>query len=199
MFFVGLFFQKQPSIFPTPTPETISMYWEGAGDTPSMAAYEQQGRYLRFTEFPVLVYMAFDVQWESALSDALEQINTVVPIQRTRDSTQADILISLVPDEQFRAATPCFAFQTEGCAVMRPVGIPGAANFSVIGHVWLNTDTEISHHHLLLHELIHALGLLVHSPFPEDVMYNGNDSFPATLSLQDCATLYHLYRLPAWD
>ncbi|KAB2906429.1 MAG: hypothetical protein F9K27_02165 [Anaerolineae bacterium] len=190
-FFIGL-------PFPTPTAETPIIYWDGAGDTPPMSAYEQDGRYLRFTEFPILVYMPFDSKWESALENALQQVSAMVPIRRISDSTQADILISLVSPEDFLAATPCLEHQTEGCAVIRPVGHPGHPGFTVIGHLWLNTATALPPHHVLLHELIHALGLLVHSPYPSDVMYNGNDAFPTTLSLQDRATLHQLYTAPAW-
>lgn len=172
-------------------------YWEGAGDTPAMSAYGQQGRFLRFTDFPIQVYMLPDEGWETALEHALLQLNEVLPIQRTTLSAQADILISVVAPEDFQAATPCLDFQTEGCAVIRPVG--QAEHFSVIGHVWLNTASPLPPKHLLLHELIHALGLLVHSPFPDDVMYNGSDSFPILLSPRDRATLLRLYTSPAWD
>lgn len=179
------------------TPEAPTTYWDGAGDTPGMTAYEQQGHFLRFTEFPILVYMLPDEMWESALESALLQLSEVLPIQRTTISDQADILISLVAPADFQAATPCLDFQTEGCAVIHPVRL--AENFSVIGHVWINTASPLPPQHLLLHELIHALGLLVHSPLPDDVMYNGSDSFPLLLSPRDRTTLRQLYTSPAWD
>jgi predicted Zn-dependent protease len=174
-------------------------YWEGAGDTPSMNDYQQAGGYLRFTEYPVRVYLELGAsdRWQLALTYALEQLAEVMPIIQTRQPSQADIFIDLVSANQLENRSPCDSFHQDACSQMIPIGEPTASNFRLISRIWLVEENHLPAEHLLLHELLHALGLLVHSPYPEDVLYNQADAYPISLSERDRATLIYLYTQPA--
>lgn len=184
------------AVDPTPTPD--EMYWEGAGDTPPMSSYEQGGGYLRFTEFPVRVYLnlSADARWEVALDDALDELSDLLPIVRTSKPAQADIFIEVLEKSRFDDLAPCDTQHQDACSLMRPIGQPDTPTFDLISRVWVHAAPTLPREHLLRHELIHALGLLVHSPYPEDVMYNGADAAPLRLSQRDRATLLYLYRQP---
>lgn len=174
-------------------------YWDGAGDTPSMNYYEQAGGYLRFTEFPVRVYLELGASdaWEQALDRALFQLRKVLPIIQTRVPSRGDIFIDLIPSEQFPYRAPCDDQHTDACSRMLPIADPGLSNFTLLSRIWIREETPLPAEHVLLHELMHALGLLVHSPHPDDVLFNGIDSTPIILSDRDRATLAYLYNQPA--
>jgi len=180
---------------------TILTYWDGAGDTPGMEYYRQGGAFLRFTELPVRVYLdrGTDATWQNALEHALQEINPVVPIAQTQQASQADILVEVLPRIRFDYRTPCYRLaHADACSQMYPIGQPNSARFHLYSRIWIRKDALLAPQHLVLHELLHALGLLVHSPYPEDVMYNGGvGSAPTALSPRDQATLARLYSEPA--
>jgi predicted Zn-dependent protease len=181
--------------------EENALYWEGAGDTPSMEDYAFEGHYLRFTEFPVGVYInpgAGEI-WQAALADAIEQVSEVVPLQATANAAEAQIIIRVVGTTYFERLTPCDGIHQDGCSQMIPLGQPGTSGFSLHSRVWIRRDTRLPVENVLLHELIHALGLLVHSPDPGDVMYNGTEAPVTRLSARDVATLVYLYEQPALE
>ena len=57
-----------------------------------------------------------------------------------------------------------------------------------------NNPVEVKH--TILHEIGHALGILGHSPYPEDMMYVPHQFGIGDLSPRDTTTLYWLYQLP---
>ena len=175
-------------------------YWQGAGDTPGMADYQIQGRYLRFSQFPIRVVLVTTVRadWEEAFHHALAEINVVVPVAEGTNVAEADIIVFVLPARFMPVFSPCDISLTDGCAVIRPLGLPDGEQFRPLGLVWLEAESDLPHAHLMLHEMIHAMGLLVHSPFPTDVMYDGEDSAVLTLSPRDRATLELLYGQPTW-
>src|SRR5574341_912839 len=124
------------AIGPTPAspPET---YWEGAGDTPSMSAYGQGGRYLRFTHFPVKVYLnrAKDRRWQSALDNAIDQLAAIVPLEQTPSPFGADLIILVLAPERFEQISPCNGHLKDGCSLMRPIGLPEDAGFRLMSWV----------------------------------------------------------------
>lgn len=182
----------------TPPPSLEDTYWDGAGDTLPMNAYAFSGAYLRFTDFPIQVYLGTRWgMWSQALEAALRELETVLPIQRATHRAQADILIQVLSDSAFARATPCQAIHQDACSQMFPSGEPSSGDFAVSSRVWIRAKTAHPPQGILLHELLHALGLLIHSPSWQDALYNGADSVPITLSARDRATLRYLYQQPA--
>lgn len=176
----------------TATPPAPVMYWEGAGDTPPMEAYANEGRYPRFDEVPIAVFLDAQAaaEWQQALDHSLAELQGVVPLRRGERA--APLQIRVLSPLQFWLLSPC-EWQTDGCGVLN-IGPNGPE-----GWVWVRENPSLPLEHLLLHEIIHALGLRVHSPHPGDVMYNGQDAAPTRLSPRDVATLRYLYQQPAWE
>jgi predicted Zn-dependent protease len=177
------------------------MYWEGDGSGITMEFYFEDGRYLRFYEFPVTVYYdPGDVTeganvWAYAFENALRELNQVVQIEATDDRENANIIISVVPPEQL--ATACVIREVgvlAGCASMGRIG--GATKPFVRGLAFVATD---SHNPVgvVLHELLHALGVVVHSPDPDDIMYFEETQIKK-LSARDLNTLRRLYDSPSY-
>lgn len=183
---------------PASPPDT---YWNGAGDTPGMEHYRQSGNLLRYSQFPVRVYLSPNTEsrWQQALSHAIQQLDPIVPVFRVSYPAQANLWITVLSPATFVSAAPCDTDHTDGCGGIYPIGLPGEPGFHVEGHLWIRADSPIPAQHLILHEMIHALGLLVHSPDPGDVMYNGSDAAPTMLSARDRATLLYLYQQPTWE
>ena len=202
LFAFGLVLSLIPgSVFPLlagdPTPDAApDTYWDGAGDTPGMPYYQQAGGYLRFTQYPVRVYLLSGDDWQSALNDALQQFQTVLPIQQTTILFEADIFIQLLSDEAFANRTACDMKHDDACSVIIPIGRPDDDRFRVISRIWIRRHTDLPRLHVMLHELLHALGLLIHSPFADDVLYNGAAA-STQLSARDRITLEYLYTQPA--
>jgi predicted Zn-dependent protease len=141
--------------------------------------------------------MGASVIWEQALEDALAQLGTVLPITRTHLPSKGNIFIDLIRTEQFPYRAPCDEQHNDACSRMLPMGDPASSNFTLLSRIWIRETTPIPAEHILLHELMHALGLLIHSPHPDDVLYNGADSTPVILSERDRTTLTYLYAQPA--
>jgi hypothetical protein len=79
------------------------------------------------------------------------------------------------------------------------LGIIYSANISIgisngMIHHKYNDPKEVQH--TILHEVGHALGLVGHSPFENDMMYVPHQYGITQLSQRDVATLRWLYRLP---
>ena len=182
---------------PTPPASPLDTYWNGAGDTPGMTYYRQSGGYLRFTQYPVRVYLLAGDAWQSVLETALQQLQTVLPVQQTSNLFEADIFIQLLSDERFENQTGCDVQHEDACSVMLPIGNPDSHHFRVLSRIWIRRNTGLPPLHVMLHELLHALGLLIHSPYPDDVLYNGSDAASIALSSRDRATLEFLYTQPA--
>lgn len=67
------------------------------------------------------------------------------------------------------------------------------------GEVWINRQMHGDKNVTLLHEVLHAMGVRVHSPFEPDVMYPvANFRNKAGLTERDINTLLLLYANPSY-
>lgn len=64
------------------------------------------------------------------------------------------------------------------------------------GRIHKQYDNDIEVYHTILHEIGHALGLLGHSPYPEDIMYTPHQYGNASLSANDKHSIQWLYKFP---
>ncbi|MBI5929998.1 MAG: hypothetical protein HY862_11855 [Chloroflexi bacterium] len=173
-------------------------YWDGNGDGTTMEYYYSNGRYWRFYEFPVTVYFESEGQdpiWDYAVKNAIAELNQVVEVERTDDERQADIVLKIVDAVQL--AKECEVsdiFVVAGCATFQTWGGSARPNFRGFAFVSTSAYYPIS---ATLHELIHALGIVVHSPDSSDIMYY-QETPNTTMSIRDINTLRRLYSSPSF-
>jgi hypothetical protein len=190
-----------PTRAPTLSPAQLAdTYWEGDGEG-SMWDYQfPDGSFARFTVFPINLWVGgyggveLTRQQEAVVDAAIQEINQVVPIQRVEDRLFAHISLWLMTDEQFNTYASCNHIEVAaGCTspIFTSVGI-------LINTVWLHA-TDDCFANTLLHELTHALGLLVHSPSRGDIMYFMQTCSEARYSQRDLNTLRALYAAPAYN
>lgn len=115
------------------------------------------------------------------------------------DSTRADVIVrwtDSVPPDVAPDLTPpnsCGGFTTidfdsTGFALAGPIHV----SLSVLSGSASAGQVQGCMRRLAIHELGHALGLLRHSPFPEDIMYGSPDSNAvSTFDRRTVETLYH--------
>ncbi len=173
-------------------------YWLGNGDGTSMELYYANGRYWRFYEFPVTVYFESEgneLIWDYAVKNAIAELNQVIEIERTNDERQADIVLKIV--DAIQLAKECEVsdiFVVAGCATFQTWGGSARPNFRGFAFVSTAAYYPIA---ATLHELIHALGVVVHSPNPDDIMYF-QETPNSSLSIRDINTLRRLYSSPSF-
>ncbi len=173
-------------------------YWLGNGDGTSMELYYANGRYWRFYEFPVTVYFeseGSELIWDYAVKNAIAELNQVIEIERTNDERQADIVLKIV--DAIQLAKECEVsdiFVVAGCATFQTWGGSARPNFRGFAFVSTAAYYPIA---ATLHELIHALGIVVHSPNPDDIMYF-QETPNSSLSIRDINTLRRLYSSPSF-
>ena len=187
--------------FPTLSPALLAnTYWEGDGTLSMWDLQFPDGSFPRFTVFPVNFWVGTfgDITMygmhEEAIQNAIEQINQVVPIQRVQNRAFAHITLWLMSDTEFDEHASCDDIDlTVGCTAptYTDVGI-------MLVVVWLRVNDDCFAE-TLLHELTHALGIGVHSPYPEDIMYFQQTCGEPRYSARDLATLRALYSAPAYN
>lgn len=188
---------------PVATPDPAQFgetYWQGSGDAFTMESQAVDGRYLRFYEFPVTIYVdgANNPQWQAYVNAAVVDLKQVVDIEQTNNRDGADILLEIRDSNTVQRECEVLAFtRVVGCASIEYRG--GLLRRPVIrGHAIVATDTN-NPTGTILHELMHALGVVVHSPNPSDVMYFEETPFGApTLTQRDLNTLRRLYASPSY-
>jgi len=186
---------------PTLSPDQLAdTYWEGDGEMSMWDVQFRDGSFARFTVFPINLWVGgygggqMTDQQEAAVDNAIREISQIVPIQRVEDRLFAHITLWLMTDEQFNTYAQCHNIETAvGCTspIFTNVGI-------LINTVWLHA-TDDCFADTLLHELTHALGLLVHSPNREDIMYFMLTCVGPHYSQRDLHTLRALYAAPAYN
>lgn len=183
-----------------PPPPTVDpaefgdTYWQGS-DGVTMERFTVNGRYRRFYEFPVQLYVtgANNGRWPQAVTNAVSEINQVVPIQLTSNRGEADIILEIM--SPIRVQQQCVGFSSltrvVGCGTIEYKG--GVVEPVIEGHAIVSTDTN-NPTGTLIHELLHAMGVVVHSPYRSDIMYFEETSDIITkLSRRDINTLRRLY------
>jgi predicted Zn-dependent protease len=158
------------------------------------------GRYLRFYEFPVKVWMGgqLSARWSDALEDALLEIGQVVPMERVFVENQATLVIYVMSPDEYQRWSGCPGDLTSGCARIVDFGdIAGGDTYHrIYGQVWMNKAAR-NPHGTLLHEMLHAVGVMVHSPDKNDIMYPF-ETDAVRMSERDLNTLRRLYANPSY-
>lgn|GEM_PF-2787981 len=177
-------------------------YWTGLGDGDTMDQYTRGGgRYLRFFEFPINVYLDApeDVVWQRSLDSAIGQLSPYISIQQVFIETEATMSVIVLPPSDYERWSGCPAQHTAGCASIINFGdfAGGDSEHRIYGQVWVATDSY-NPVGVLLHEMLHALGIVVHSPNRNDIMYPVITN-RTTLSQRDINTLMRLYANPSYD
>jgi hypothetical protein len=195
-------------------------YWIGDGLGLSMEDVVVAGRYPRFAVDPVKVYVyGLDdilgdarADWELAISQAFAEIGQGVRLERVflddlaffqpwvpmstiLADRRVDMVWHIVPQEDFAVnALPicsdenaCSQYAFEGAVMGGPLDFGSA----VYLHQNVANKTQA-----LIHATLHALGLWVHSPHPEDLL--ANNSRTEHLSPRDIQSLRCLYNAPPY-
>lgn len=188
-------------IVATPDPAQFGeTYWEGSGDGVTMEYLVIDGRYRRFYEYPIKLYVPrIETQvWELAVNNALAEINRVVPIERTTNSAEADLTLEILPPAvvQRRCVGLNVTTRVVGCGTIDYRG--GLIQPVITGQALVSTDTN-NPAGTVLHEVLHAMGVVVHSPNIDDVMYfQETEQLVIKLSQRDYNTLKRLYSSPSY-
>ncbi len=181
---------------PTVDPATFGeTYWLGSGDDVTMERFTVNGRYRRFYDFPVMLYVsgADNARWQQAAANAVNEIDRVVPIQLTNNRTEADIILEILSPRRVQQRCVGFSSLTRvvGCGSIDYLG--GVVEPVIEGHAIVSTDTN-NPTGTILHELLHAMGVVVHSPYRSDIMYFEETTEIITqMSYRDLNTLRRLY------
>jgi hypothetical protein len=171
-------------------------YWEGDGQG-SMEDYQLEGAYLRHFSLPVTVWIdpSTDITWRHKTEEAVAILAGVVSMEMVSTEAEADIPIYVMETGTYVAWCP---FYTAGCAEINIESDKSGQYIEVVSWVRIRADAT-PNANLLAHELIHALGVIVHSPNPVDVMYfeyNKQDQ-DLLLTEADRLILQILYSQPA--
>ncbi len=185
------------------TPDPIQFgdtYWEGSGDGVTMEYLAYDGRYRRFYQLPVKLY-ATGLQtqvWVNAVDNAIREINQVVPMVLTDSRREADIILEIVsPVEVQRRCVGLSMTRVVGCGAIEYEG-EGANGPIISGYALIATDTN-NPQGTVLHELLHTMGVIVHSPNSDDIMYHRETRRLVTqMSQRDMNTLRRLYASPSY-
>jgi hypothetical protein len=189
-----------PAMQPTLDPALLTnTYWEGDGTFSMRDAQFPDGGFGRFSIFPVNIWidatgsLTLTAEHEQAIQNALNEIGRIVPIQRVQSRIFAHMTVWLMDDPTFNQNVSCDTpDMTVGCTStsFTDAGI-------MLNTIWLRvTDTNFAA--TLLHELTHGLGVLVHSPDPQDIMYAFEAGQPPQFTERDINTIRALYSAPAY-
>ena len=187
--------------FPTLSSQQLAnTYWEGDGQHSMWDVQFPDGSFARFTILPVNLWVGaygnvqITAEHDAAIDNAIRQISQVVPIQRVQNRAFAHITMWLMTDDEFNRNAGCnYIDMTVGCtsSMFTDVGI-------LLNSVWMRVSDECFAD-TVLHELTHALGILVHSPSPSDIMYYMQTCGGPQYSQRDLNTLRALYAAPPYD
>lgn len=190
-------------------------YWTGDGLSYSMENFAVNGRYPRFKNQPIRVYVHGlsvngDPEWELAISQTFALLSQAVRFERVeaRDleffqpwvtmqtllaDNRLDMVWHIAAPTDFEQQAPCD--NPNSCSEWRFSGLVMGGPLRFGGLIYLPSDTDRKVP-ALLHAAMHALGLWVHSPISEDLMaeiYTADQ-----LSARDVATLRCLYNAPPY-
>lgn len=192
-------------------PPLGSDYWYGYDR--AMTQSQNNGRYYRFYEFPVSIWVGRppNPNWNTYIDAAIAQVGEVVPMQRTSSEADADIILDFAPGEQVTAfcggtsITPQ-PVVTIGCGGLTydqdKYMLTGDVAYIGFAFIALEQQTDAQARLVILHELLHAVGISVHSQDPRDIMYFRYGAFgepqSQTMTERDYNTLRRLYNSPAF-
>lgn len=176
-------------------------YWEGIGDGYTLETFTRSGgRHLRFYEFPIKLYVegANTPIWQRAVQNTLEQLNQIMAVELVEKEADATLVVFVYDPNEFERWSGCSKVEFAGCATIFDLGDFGGGDtyHRIIGQAFISTAT-VNPVGTMLHEVLHALGVMVHSPYPEDIMYPA-ETERTTLSQRDLNTLRRLYANPSY-
>lgn len=192
-----------PTWTPSPTinPAAFNQtYWMGDGDGVTMEDFKYNGAYLRHNELPVRVYIDPQITglWLNSANYGVNLLSGLVPMTRVDDPNNATMLILQSPTST--AYEQYCPVESAGCATIGidPAEIQPNGDVKIISWVRIRHDA-LHDTTLMVHEMIHALGVIVHSPDPNDVMhaFYSQASDGLRLSPADTLIIQLLYSLPA--
>jgi hypothetical protein len=190
------------TIYPTLDPGNLAnTYWSGDGQESMWDVQLPGNSYGRFDLFPINLYvqayngLQITSAHEAAIDNAVVEMNRVVPVVRVENRIFAHITVWLMTDEDFRSRAACGAYHD----VVAACAIPNYTNTGILlSTVWMDA-TDPCFEETVLHELTHALGVTVHSPYESDIMYYMQTCGPGRYSERDVNTLRALYEAPAYN
>jgi hypothetical protein len=186
---------------PPPWPEIdpvlfTQTYWDGDGDL-GMEDFARGGAYLRHFDLPVRVYWDNWISpiWTTKIIEAMALINSIVPIIQASDEASATMRI-WVMDSSPEYDTYCGA-ETAACADIALQTDPSGQYVEARSWVRIRASSPPDTS-MVIHEMMHAMGVVAHSPHPEDVMYRTYTQLPngVRFSDRDLLILELLYVLP---
>lgn len=163
-----------------------------------MEDYQRGGKYLRHFDLPVRVYWddwASPI-WTRMIIDAISLINGVVPIERTFTEADSTMRVYIVDSlSEYEANCPV---GTAACATIALQSEASDGQYAEVrGWVWIwaSAPPDTS---MVIHEMMHAMGVMVHSPYSDDVMFATYTQLPdgVRFSARDLLILQLLYALP---
>ncbi len=146
--------------------------------------------YFRFDPLPISLCTYGELEeWNESIDSAVAEINQYVPIQRAADN--CDIEMNIVS----RLPSHCNYGDTWGCTNIdyRQDG----DSLQMISTVYILEDRP-GRLFLLLHEMLHAMGIVGHSQNRNDIMFPVVQQETASLSSSDVAILQYLYKQQAF-
>ena len=194
-------------------------YWTGDELTFSMEAVAYEGRYPRFGQEPVRVYVhglrdldeATVSAWELAIVQTFAELSQVlrlervytddlnffqpsVPLETILADRRVDMVWHIMSAENFAAQSICSS--PNGCSRYAFNGAVrgGALNFGSAVYVPVDVENKKT---ALTHQAVHALGLWVHSAASTDLI-SATNSRADRLSPRDIRTLRCLYNAPPY-
>lgn len=190
-------------------------YWLGDGESLTMEDVAYRGRYPRFSRNPIRVYVhglnpEGEPEWELAISQAFAELSQAVPLQRVDIDdleffepwvpmgtllleTRVDMVWHIADRDVFASSAPCE--NPNSCSEYGFSGTVTGGPSRFRGITYVPRDVA-NPQGALLHAAIHALGLWVHSPNEEDVLFPNTSA--RRLSNRDIASLRCLYGAPPY-
>lgn len=176
-------------------------YWYGFDG--SMNEFTQGGGYYRFYDFPVKFYQGpvTNNGYQYYIDDAIAQISQVVPIERTDNPAEADLFLEFLPRAELQSFCNAVNASLEGCGALfyDPDVYSQTGRVEYIGFAAIAADTTIPEV-VIVHELLHGVGVMVHSNDTRDIMYyRYTEGFvSARMTTRDYNTLRRLYNARAF-
>lgn len=171
-------------------------YDAAAGDFLDRIWHNEQGEYVRWTTYPVHIYIQpNNAQWMLQVQQAVRQWTAYVPLEIVEDVSQAEITVERVPWQVSYSGKAKASFEiTETGQLHHWVHI------RIYRYLSLPEVGVVA-----LHEIGHALGLWGHSLSPADLMFGGDAAATEPswkpdfrrIGSRDLNTLKRLYEQPS--